>query len=191
MPRLIKRYGSRKLYDTADSRYVSLDELAALVRGGEEVQVLDNRTGEDATAAVLAQILSEEGRRGTGLLSKGFLHDLVRVGERTLAGAARRGEQALRAGEEAASAAVGVALEGAEAGLKPLRQGASELWERSLEGLRPSGLGEMRAEVDRLRERLEALETALSTIAVEPPTGPADDEAAPTGAAEPEPTTHA
>ena len=79
MPRLIKRYGSRKLYDTTESRYVSLDEVAAFVREGEEVHVVENKTGEDVTTAVLTQIISEEGRKGTGALSTGFLHDLGKV----------------------------------------------------------------------------------------------------------------
>ena len=64
MPRLIKRYGSRKLYDTEDSRYVSLEELAGWIRDGQQLQVIDNKSGDDATAAVLTQIISEEGRKG-------------------------------------------------------------------------------------------------------------------------------
>ena len=64
MARLIKRYGSRKLYDTSESRYVSLDEVAGFVRAGDEVQVIDNKSGQDTTAAILTQIISEEGPQG-------------------------------------------------------------------------------------------------------------------------------
>ena len=52
MSRLIKRYGSRKLYDTSESRYVSLDEVAAFVRDGQDVHVVENKTGDDVTAAI-------------------------------------------------------------------------------------------------------------------------------------------
>lgn len=58
--RVIKRYSNRKLYDTRDSRYVTLQQIGELVRLGEHVQVIDNRTKEDKTEATLAQILSED-----------------------------------------------------------------------------------------------------------------------------------
>lgn len=81
MIRLIKRYGSRKLYDTEESRYVSLEELAGWIRKGQQIRVIDNKTGDDATAQTLTQIISEEGRRGTSLLPNDLLHDLIRAGE--------------------------------------------------------------------------------------------------------------
>ena len=149
MPRLIKRYGSRKLYDTQESRYVALDEVASWIRTGQQVQVVDNRSGDDVTAAVLTQIISEEGRRGTAVLSTGFLHDLIRIGEDTL-----------RAGEEAV-----------ETRLKQARAGASGLVQRSFDRLKPGGtLGEIRDEMARLRERLEALEASLHTLDAPPST---------------------
>lgn len=84
MIRLIKRYESRKLYDTEESRYVSLEEIAAWVRQGQEVRVLDNATGNDVTSQTLTQIILDEGRRGTGFLPSELLHDLVRIGERVV-----------------------------------------------------------------------------------------------------------
>ncbi len=81
MARLIKRYGSRKLYDTEESRYVSLEELAGWIRRGQEIRVVDNRTREDVTSQTLTQIISEEGRRGVSLLPNEVLHELIRFGE--------------------------------------------------------------------------------------------------------------
>ncbi len=84
----IRRYDSRKLYDPTASRYVSLEEIAARIRGGEEVEVLDNATGENVTAATLMQIILEEGKSGRGRLPSEVLHDLVRVsGEKISTGA--------------------------------------------------------------------------------------------------------
>ena len=80
MIRLIKRYGSRKLYDTEESRYVLLDDIAAWIREGQEVRVIDNKTGEDVTSPTLTQVISEEGRRGTAFLPNDVLHELIRVG---------------------------------------------------------------------------------------------------------------
>jgi polyhydroxyalkanoate synthesis repressor PhaR len=83
----IRRYDSRKLYDPTASRYVSLEEIAARIRGGEEVEVLDNATGENVTAPTLIQIILEEGKSGRGRLPSEVLHDLVRVsGERISSG---------------------------------------------------------------------------------------------------------
>ncbi len=82
MIRVIKRYESRKLYDTEESRYVSLDDVAGWVRDNQEVQVIDNATSDDVTAQVLTQIILEEGKRGTSFLPTELLHELVRGGER-------------------------------------------------------------------------------------------------------------
>jgi polyhydroxyalkanoate synthesis repressor PhaR len=84
MVRVIKRYESRKLYDTEESRYVSLEDIATWVREGQEVKVVDNATSTDVTAQMLTQVILEEGRKGTRFLPSELLHDLVRVGEQAL-----------------------------------------------------------------------------------------------------------
>jgi polyhydroxyalkanoate synthesis repressor PhaR len=87
MIRLIKRYGggSRKLYDTEESRYVSLDEIAEWIRDGQELQVVDSATGEDVTGQTLAQIIYEDHRRGNSFLSSDFLHAVIRRGSQVIA----------------------------------------------------------------------------------------------------------
>ena len=62
-PRLIKRYANRKLYDTAQSSYITLDQIAALIKEGEEIRIIDNRSKEDLTAVTMAQILVEAQKR--------------------------------------------------------------------------------------------------------------------------------
>jgi polyhydroxyalkanoate synthesis repressor PhaR len=81
MIRLIKRYGSRKLYDTEESRYVSLEEIGAWVRQGQEIRVIDNQTSEDVTAQTLTQVILDEGRKGTSFPPSELLHELIRRGE--------------------------------------------------------------------------------------------------------------
>ncbi len=83
--RLIKRYGNRKLYDTSESRYITLDEIARLVRSGNDVKVIDNENGDDLTAITFAQIILEEEKRRSSLISLGLLRELVQHGEDTLA----------------------------------------------------------------------------------------------------------
>lgn len=84
MIRLIKRYESRKLYDTEESRYVSLEEISLWIRQGQEVRVVDNATNNDVTSQTLTQIILDEGRKGTSFLPSELLHDLVRLGERAV-----------------------------------------------------------------------------------------------------------
>jgi polyhydroxyalkanoate synthesis repressor PhaR len=66
--KLIKRYTNRKLYDTERSCYVTLDEIAEMVRDGDEVQIIDNRSGDDLTTVTLAQIVYEEEKRDRRVL---------------------------------------------------------------------------------------------------------------------------
>lgn len=67
-PVIIKKYGNRRLYDTAGSRYVNLDDIAALIRAGKEVRVEDAKTGQDLTRVILTQIITEDAKqKPTGL----------------------------------------------------------------------------------------------------------------------------
>ena len=87
---VIKRYPNRKLYDTDAKRYITLNEIAALIRAGEEVAVMDHATDEDLTAVVLTQIIFEQEKTQKGFLPKSVLTNLVRAGGDTL-GTLRRG----------------------------------------------------------------------------------------------------
>ncbi|HTO73624.1 MAG TPA: polyhydroxyalkanoate synthesis regulator DNA-binding domain-containing protein [Gemmatimonadales bacterium] len=82
MIRLIKRYGggSRKLYDTEESRYASLEEIAGWIRQGQQLRIVDSKTAEDVTAATLAQVIYEGEKRGMSFLSGDFLHEIIRRG---------------------------------------------------------------------------------------------------------------
>ncbi len=81
---LVKKYSNRRLYDTSASRYVTLDELAAKIKDGEDARVVDAKTGEDLTQATLAQIIIES-RGGARLLPVPLLIQLIRLGDVALA----------------------------------------------------------------------------------------------------------
>jgi polyhydroxyalkanoate synthesis repressor PhaR len=78
-PKIIKRYTNRKLYDTVESRYVTLDEIADMIKAGAEVRIVDNRTKEDLTSITLAQIIFEQEKK-TSNTSLKTLRDLIRQG---------------------------------------------------------------------------------------------------------------
>ncbi|HSP18265.1 MAG TPA: polyhydroxyalkanoate synthesis regulator DNA-binding domain-containing protein, partial [Myxococcaceae bacterium] len=81
---LVKKYGNRRLYDTDESRYVRLDDIAERIRAGADVQVVDAKTGSDLTAPTLAQIIFED-RNAARLLPVPLLLQLIRMGDGPLA----------------------------------------------------------------------------------------------------------
>jgi polyhydroxyalkanoate synthesis repressor PhaR len=135
MPRVIKRYGNRKLYDVTASNYVSLDDVATLIRTGETVQVVDNVTGEDITAQTLTQIVLDEGKRGGSVLPTEMLHDMLRRGGRVI-----------------------------EGGVETVRHGVDELVQNSLGRLSRVLSGPQTTELKQLREQLAHLEATLNRV---------------------------
>ncbi len=77
-PLLIKRYASRRLYNTETSDYVTLEDIAGFIREGREVQIIDLKSGDDLTRQYLLQIIAEHESRGENVLPVDVLNDLVR-----------------------------------------------------------------------------------------------------------------
>jgi polyhydroxyalkanoate synthesis repressor PhaR len=135
MPRRIKRYDNRKLYDTEASEYVSLDDVAELVRSGETVEVVDNATGEDLTAQTLTQIILEEGKDGRQVIPSDLLHQLLR----------RSGKMF-------------------DTGIDQIRSTVDDLMQSSLGRLQQLVQGPRAQELDELRTQLRQLENRLSIL---------------------------
>ena len=76
---LIKRYPNRKLYDTEAKQYITLEGIADLIRQGEEIQVVDNATGEDLTSLTLTQIILEYGKKQGGFLPRNVLAGIIQA----------------------------------------------------------------------------------------------------------------
>jgi polyhydroxyalkanoate synthesis repressor PhaR len=79
---IIRKYGNRRLYDTSAKRYVNLDEIAQMIRGGGDVQVVDAKTGEDLTRTILTQIIVEDSKNQNGGLPLEILRELVAFSDR-------------------------------------------------------------------------------------------------------------
>jgi len=86
---IIKRYPNRKLYNTNEKKYVTLDGIARLILEGEEVQILDHTSGEDLTAVTLTQIIFEQEKKEGGFVPRSVLTGLIQSGGQTL-GSLRR-----------------------------------------------------------------------------------------------------
>lgn len=84
--KVIKRYQNRKLYDTHESSYVTLDEIAKMIRAGEEIRVIDNKTKNDITAATLTQLLYESERKAKTQPSVNLLKTIIRSGDGSFSG---------------------------------------------------------------------------------------------------------
>lgn len=81
--KIIKRYSNRKLYDTDRSRYVTLEEIARMIKEGEEVQIIDNKSGRDLTAVTLTQIIYEE-EKEKSRMPLSMLRNLIQASGETL-----------------------------------------------------------------------------------------------------------
>ncbi len=84
--KIIKRYQNRKLYDTHESSYVTLDEIAKMIKGGEDLRVIDNKTKNDITAATLTQLLYESERKSKTQPSVELLKEIIRHGDGSFSG---------------------------------------------------------------------------------------------------------
>ena len=86
----IKKYSNRKLYDTTDKRFISMDEIAELIKAGEEISIHNHRTGQDLTASIVSQLLGRKiGNFDTEVPSK-VLFQLLRKGSKGLVGSTRK-----------------------------------------------------------------------------------------------------
>lgn len=82
----IKRYQNRKLYDTHESSYVTLDEIAKMIKNGEDIRVIDNKTKNDITSATLTQLLYESERKAKTQPSVELLKEIIRNGDGSFSG---------------------------------------------------------------------------------------------------------
>ncbi len=136
MSRVIKRYENRKLYDTEDRRYVSLEEIAALVREGNDIHVIDMTNEADITTQTLTQVIFEEGKHGRNPLSKEMLHDVIRWSNQVLDGS-----------------------------LKQVKQGIDHLAPMVPTSLTKFFGRKQATEVDELKKRVESLEALIGKLA--------------------------
>ena len=88
--RIIKRYANRKLYDTEHSRYVTLDQISEMIRNGDDVKIVDNKTKEDLTTVTLAQIIFEEEKKQRSFLPLAAMRNIIQSGGEWFAEAQRR-----------------------------------------------------------------------------------------------------
>lgn len=174
--RIIKRYSNRKLYDTKDSQYVTLQQIGEMVRRGEHVRIIDNKTKEDKTEVTLALIISEDLKNRPSSVPLGTLRTLIQVrGERLLSQLREGpiGRLIPGTGEEGEGieGVVGTGVEGAEAGSVPAEQGVegapapdAEAASAAVEG-EETGIGAAMARlqelVDSSRQTFEDLETSF------------------------------
>ena len=81
---MIKKYANRRLYDTETSKYITLNQVADMIRAGNQVEVRDAKTNEDVTDFILTQIILEEAKRKNALLPTPVLHLIIQYGDNEL-----------------------------------------------------------------------------------------------------------
>jgi polyhydroxyalkanoate synthesis repressor PhaR len=173
--RIIKRYSNRKLYDTKDSKYVTLLQIAEMVRGGEEVQIIDNNTKDDLTEITLAQIIYEEQKAHSRSVPLQTLKELIHARTEKVLADLREGPIGRlipggKVGEEKPPEPVPPAKEKereskptlvdqAKEKLEEVQHTLDERVKAILATFRP--LQQLQQEVRRLNERIEELERKL------------------------------
>ena len=78
-PRVIKKYPNRRLYDTEESRYITLADVKELVMNKVDFEVIDKKSGEDITRAILLQVISDQEQHGDAMMSEDFLSQIIRA----------------------------------------------------------------------------------------------------------------
>jgi len=141
--RIIKRYANRKLYDTEHSRYVTLDQISEMIRNGDDVKIVDNKTKEDLTTVTLAQIIFEEEKKQRSFLPLGAMRNIIQSGGEWFAEAQRR-VQSILPGKKKEDE------EGAEA---PISEDDSGPVDEAL--VKKRSLAALREWVDHSRQRLD------------------------------------
>jgi len=86
----IKKYVNRKMYDTTDKKYVSMEQVARLIKSGEEVSIIDNKTGEDLTAAIVSRLIGQDKKEKGSVVSPRIMMQLLRKGGDTLTDYAKK-----------------------------------------------------------------------------------------------------
>jgi len=161
---LIKKYGDRRLYDSTASRYVKLEDIAKMIRDGIDVKVEDARTGKDLTSMILMQIVMENARDRETALPLQLLRQLVTASDQAT-------HQFLSWYLNSTLDLYQKAQQAAASGSEKLRTRLSEAASSPLEfvrGLMPghsSTPGQDAGEVEKLRQRIEELETRLAQSA--------------------------
>ena len=82
---LFKKYANRRIYDTENSRYVTLNQVAEVIKQGRQIEVIDAKTKENVTAFILTQVILEEAKRKNFLLPAPLLHLIIQYGDNILA----------------------------------------------------------------------------------------------------------
>ena len=169
--RIVKRYSNRKLYDTKDSRYVTLLQIAEMVRSGEEVQIIDNNSKQDLTEVTLAQIIYEEQKAHSRSVPLQTLKELLHARTekvlsdlretpigRLIPGAAPGAASTAKTGDEKND-------EASRPNLVETAKGTLEDWQHKIDDrvktLLLSPLQQLQSEVKRLSTRIEELEKKL------------------------------
>ena len=158
-PRIIKRYANRKLYDTQYSRYVTLEQIAEMIRGGEDVSIVDNNSKDDLTSVTLAQIIFEEEKRKNSFLPLASMRHIIQSGEESIHELAAQAGAGLREMTDGATHAVREFIERSQQTFDEWQKRVDERARHVVETLAPWTL--LEKELHELDERLADLEKRL------------------------------
>ena len=179
-PRVVKRYANRKLYDTQRSRYVTLDQIAEMIRSGEDVKIVDNNSKEDLTAITLAQIIFEEEKKSS-FMPLSALRNIIQTGGQSIQqfasqtgekmrsvfrrqkedGTFETEEEAMAAGDEPQPGAIREFLDRSQQTFEEWQKKVDERIRTAVDAINP--MASLEKEVKTLSQRLAELEKRLDS----------------------------
>ncbi len=171
-PLKIKRYASRRLYNTETSDYVTLEDIAEAIRGGREVQIIDLKSGDDLTRQYLLQIIAEHESRGENMLPVNVLTDMVRSyanqAQSMMPDFLAAAFEAYREGqaswmEQMTKANPLAKMPGMEA-MRAQQQAFLKAWANPMAAADASGQGDTPEDLSEIREQLARLQEKLSRL---------------------------
>jgi polyhydroxyalkanoate synthesis repressor PhaR len=184
---IIKKYANRRLYHTEISQYITLDDVADMVRKGEDLKVVDARTGQDLTRTILTQIIVEQEAKGESLLPIKFLREVIRTYHNNLRPVLPQyldhAMDTLIANQEKVGEYVAEQLESAQkniGGILPMQamskfnEGVEEIarqnvqmFETAMKIFSPfvaTSPGDKRQKVESLRQQIKAIQTRINDL---------------------------
>jgi polyhydroxyalkanoate synthesis repressor PhaR len=166
-PRIVKRYQNRKLYDTNASRYVTLDDIATLIREGEDVQIIDNQNQDDLTSITLTQIIFEQEKKKKSLLPLATLRNIIQSGGEKIVdfvqSSIESGVSSISHARDEAEKYIEKIIKKGDLSIEEGRHLIKEFIDEKLKGTLDavSVLPSLNSEIRALRKKIDLLETKL------------------------------
>jgi polyhydroxyalkanoate synthesis repressor PhaR len=165
--KVIKRYQNRKLYDTQQSCYVTLEDIAKMIRANEEVLVIDNKTKKDITSSTLTQIIFEAEKKAKNYISLDTLREIIQTGTGSISSYLEKKFNKVLQGVEGEQVEVGAYVKELLDNTTRSFDDIQKKLENRLAQAGKGAIGNVKENLDQLQQKLHTLETKIKEFSLE------------------------